>query len=72
MNVQELIQYRENLLQILLTKQKNYVYAHKKHLADNDEVIYPAVRTLTLNDERAIVQEMRNVTVYIKQKAQDD
>ena len=60
MNVQELIEYRCALLDMLLSRTKEYIYFDYKK-----GVIYPARATLNLDEERAILNEMRRVTTYI-------
>ena len=63
MNVQELIEYRCALLDMLLSRTKEYIYFDYKK-----GIIYPARVTLSLDEERAILNEMRRVTAYIDKK----
>ena len=63
MTIQELIEYRCALLDMLLSKTKEYVYFDYEK-----RIIYPASTTLSLDEERAILNEMRRVTTYIGKK----
>lgn len=68
MTVQELIEYRCALLDMLLSRTKEYVYVDY-----SNRVMYPASTSLSLDEERAILNEMRRVTLYIdKKKASKD
>ena len=68
MTVQELIEYRCALLDMLLSRNKEYVYVDY-----SNRIICPASTTLSLDEERAILNEMRRVTLYIdKKKASKD
>lgn len=63
MTVQELIEYRCALLDMLLSRTKEYVYFDYRK-----KIIYPSSATLSLDEERAILNEMRRVTTFIDKK----
>ena len=63
MTVQELIEYRCALLDMLLSRTKEYVYVKY-----SNRIIYPATTSISLDEERAILNEMRKVTTYINKK----
>jgi len=63
MEEQELIEYRCALLDMLLSRTKEYIYFDYKK-----GIIYSASATLNLDEERAILDEMRRVTAYIDKK----
>ena len=63
MTVQELIEYRFALLDMLLSRTKEYVYVDY-----SNRIMYPASTSLSLDEERAILNEMRRVTTYIDKK----
>ncbi len=63
MKVQELIKYRCDLLDMLLSGTKEYIYFDY-----NRRTIYTARTGLSLDEERAILDEMRRITAYIDKK----
>ena len=61
----KLVKYRNGLLEILLSRKKEYVHFDRRL---GDEIYYPAVKPLTREDEKGLLEEMRRVTEEIKNK----
>jgi len=58
-----LVGYRNGLMEILLSRKKEYV--HSDYPLGN-EIYYPAVAPITREDEKGLLEEIRRVTKEIK------
>ena len=65
MNKAMLVNYRNGLMEILLSRKKEYVHTGS---SKGHKIFYPAVAPLTKEDDRALLEEVRRVTEEIKSK----